>query len=103
MHTEFPVHTVCELTLNQEHYMQPSIVSFCSEFSVIAKNVLLAMSANFHKAYEICVYKSLMESVGVCFQLDCCTATKDGSYSNLWHMHDLASVLRQPINQFIQY
>ena len=78
--------------------MQPSIVSFCSEFSVIAKlNVLMATSANFHKAYEICVDKSLMDSVGVCFQLDCYTATKDGSYSNLWHMHGLAPVLRQPI------
>ena len=88
---------VCELTLNENYYLQPSVTSFCSDTGVICKNVLFAASANFHRASDICLAESSVEHVRVCFQLDCCEATKSGTYSNLWHMHGLASVLKQPI------
>ena len=97
MYTEFRVRTVCELTLNEEYYLQPSIVSFCSHSNTLHKNVLLATSSNFHQATDICADKPFLDSLRVCFQLDCCDATKSGTYSNLWHMYGLASVLKQPI------
>ena len=92
-----PQCSVCELVLNEDHYLQPSIVSFCSESSIISKNVLLATSASFHKASDTCIDQTFLSSVQVCFQFDCCDTTKLGKYSNLWHMHVLASVLKQPI------
>ena len=97
MFTEFRVRTVCELTTNEEYYLQPSITSFCSDTGVVTKNVLFATSANFHRASDICLTESSVEHVRVCFRLDCCETTKSGTYSNLWHMHGLASVLKQPI------
>ena len=97
MFTEFRVRTVCKLTMNEEYYLQPSITSFCSDTGVITKNVLFVTSANFHRASDICLTESSMEHVRVCFRLDCCETTKNGTYSNLWHMHGLASVLKQPI------
>ena len=33
----------------------------------------------------------------VCFQLDCCDGCKDENYSNMWHVHGLATVLSQTI------
>ena len=89
MHTELRVRTVCELTLNEEYYLQPSIVSFCAH-----KNILLATSANFNQAAEV---SSMMDTLRLCFQLDCCDAAKSNTYSNMWHMHGLSSVLKQPI------
>ena len=90
MHTEFRVRTVCELTLNEEYYLQRSIVSFCA-----SKNVLLATSANFHQAAEAA---SMCDSLRLCYQLDCCDAAKSDTYSNMWHVHGLSSVLKQPIH-----
>ena len=96
MHTEFRVRTVCELTLNEEYYLQPSIVSFCSSTNIVSKNLLLATSANFHRAYDTCVDKASAESLRVCFRLDCCDVTKNSTYSNMWHMPGLVSVLKLP-------
>ena len=90
MHTEFRVRTVCELTLNEEYYLQPSIVSFCTH-----KNILLATSGNFHQAAEA---SCMTDSLRLCFQLDCCDAAKSDTYSNMWHVHGLSSVLKQPIH-----
>ena len=68
MHTEFRVRTVCELTLNEENYLQPSIVSFCTH-----KNILLATFGNFHQAAEA---SCMTDSLRLYFQLDCCDAAK---------------------------
>ena len=59
MFTEFQVRTVCELTMNEEYYLQP-ITSLCSDTGVVTKNVLIATSANFHQASDICLTESSM-------------------------------------------
>ena len=46
---------------------------------------------------ELLISESSVEHLRVCFRLDRCETTKSGTYSNLWHMHGLASVLKQPI------
>ena len=76
-------------------------ITICSHvLSHFAQNQILSLratSANFHKASDICIDQPFLSSLKVCFQFDCCDTTKLGTYSNLWHMHGLASVLKQPV------
>ena len=69
------------------------VLSTALRFAQIVQVLSLKMytSANFHRASEMCLTESSMEHVRVCFRLDCCETTKSGTYSNLWHMHGLAS------------
>ena len=99
MHVEFRVRTVCELALHQDYYLQPSVVSFCDNHTEISKNVLLATSANYEQATQLSTQHCYIcpNPLIVCFQLDCCDTCKDGNYSNMWHVHGLATVFGQTI------
>ena len=99
MHVEFRVRTVCELALHEDYYLQPSVVSFCDSHTEISKNVLLATSANYEQATQLSTQHCSIcpNPLKVCFQLDCCDTCKDGNYSNMWHVHGLATVLGQTI------
>ena len=100
MHTELQVHTVCELTLNEEYFLQPSTVSFCTHKKTNKKkNVLLATSADFYQAAEA---SSMIDSLILCFQLDCCDAAKNGTYSSMWHVHGLSLVINSQYTPSIQ-
>ena len=48
-HIELRARVVCELSLNKDFYLTPSIVSlFDNEGTLISKNVLMAVSAQYH-------------------------------------------------------
>ena len=45
------------------------------------------------------LFSGLGQSCAVVYNLlDCCDAAKSDTYSNMWHVHGLSSVLRQPIH-----
>ena len=94
MHVELRVRTLCELVLNENFYLQPSIVSIFDPYGKqISKNALIATSANFDRAVgnlDADVAKTVL-------QMDCLETTKSGQYSNMWHIHGLASALGRSI------
>lgn len=91
-HAEFRDRTLCELVLHQQHYLQPSIISLLDpDGIVISKNALIATSENFFKASSECTID--IDFATTIFQLDCLGTAKNGTYSNMIHLHGLASVL----------
>ena len=96
MHTELRVRTLCELTMNEEFYLQPRIVSILDpDGAVISKNALPGScnASSLHAAKQNVDY-DFATSV---LHAECLNTTKNGSYSSMWHMYGLASVLKQPI------
>ena len=96
---ELRVRTVCELALHQEYYLQPQIVSVLQDGdkSKLLKNVVPATSGYYNKACDESVIDT-PESINVaCFQGDCIETTKKDSWSGMWHIYALASVLKRPI------
>ena len=94
MHVEFRVRTLCELVLNENTYLHPSIVShLCPDGIETSKNALVATSANFSRA----VGKFATDVAQTVLRYDCIDTTKLGQYSNMWHIHGLASALGRPI------
>ena len=94
MHIEFRVRTLCELVLNEKAYLHPSIISLLDPYGIeVSKNALIATSANFDRA----VSKYATEVAQTVLRYDCIDTTKLGQYSNMWHVHGLASALGRPI------
>ena len=81
-----------ESELNEEVYLCPSIISIFDPFGTeVSKNALVATSASFDRA---------VSNVGVArtvLHFNCLDTTKPGQYSNMWHIHALASALRRLI------
>lgn len=85
--------TICELVLNETFYLQPSITSLFTAESA-GKNALVAISASFEKA---CASKDTTDIARTVLRLDCIASTRVDEWSNMWHVHGLASVLRTTI------
>ena len=97
MHEEFRVRTVCELVLHQDYYLQPHIVSHLDATGTLnSKNILPATSASFERASQLSIELNI-SLAKCCFQEDCKESAKLGVYSNMWHIHGIASVLRHPV------
>ena len=97
MHEEFRVRTICELVLHQDYYLQPDIVSHLDATGTIScKNILPATSASFDKASQLSTQLNI-SLAKCCFQEDCSESAKLGVYSNMWHIHGIASIFRQPV------
>ena len=82
LHTELRVRTLCELVLNEEFYLQPSIVSILDPHGKeVGKRVLIATSAQYdHALASTCVDRELSRTI---LRLDCIETSKDGEYSNV--------------------
>ena len=94
MHIEFRVRTLCELVLNEKDYLHLSIIShLCPDGIAVSKNALVATLANFGRA----VSNIATEVAQTVLRYDCIDTTKLGQYSNMWHVHGLASALGRPI------
>ena len=97
LHTELRVRTLCELVLNEEFYLQPSIVSILDPHGKeVSKRALIATSAQYDQALaSTCgVDRELSRTI---LRLDCIETSKDGEYSNMWHVYGLASVFNRTI------
>lgn len=96
MHIELRVRTLCELVLNQEYYLKPEVISYLnSDCSVVRKNVLPATSAGWNEASQS---TSSTKSVArTCLEILCINTPHDGAYSEMWHIHGLASAIQHPI------
>ena len=90
---ELRVRTLCELVINESYYLQPSITSLLNADG-IGKNALVATSANYDKASCRNVNCDLARTV---LRLDCLATPKNGEWSNMFHVHGLASVLKKSI------
>jgi hypothetical protein len=66
---------------------------FCPDGIGISKNALVATSANFGRA----VSKVATDVAQTVLRYDCIDTTKLGQYSNMWHVHGLASALGRRI------
>ena len=94
LHVELRVRTLCELVLNEEFYLQPSIISILDPYgNEISKRALIATSARYDQACTK-VNNDLSQSV---LRMDCLETTKYGEYSNMWHVYGLASALKRNI------
>ena len=99
MHTELRVRTICELSLNEDFYLQPCITSQLDPDGarkVVSKNALVAT------CNTTCLEKAKGDSIDCDFAKsvlheECLLTTKDGTYSTMWHVYGLASVLKLTI------
>ena len=98
LHKELRERTPCELVLNEDFYLQPSIISLLDfEGHEISKKALIGTSASYDRALSKdykCVDNDVARTV---LHLDCLETAKAGSYSNMWHVHAVASVLQRPV------
>ena len=92
LHVELRVRTLCELVLNEKYYLQPQIISLL-DTEGRGKNALVATSANFETAYRD-INADLATTV---FRYDCLATANYGEWSNMFHVHGLASVLKKKI------
>lgn len=100
MHTELRVRAACELVLNSEYYLQPHIISLLNNDGIIkSKNVIPVTSRCYNTAQAHAKSASIdRENIPLlCFKEDCMETTKHNSWSNMWHVHALASVIKHPI------
>ena len=95
MHWELRVRTICELVGHQQYYLQPSVIALLDAGGyVTSKNAIPATSASFERAVN---EYPLQEVALSCFMLDCIESTKSDTYSNMWHVHALSSVIGSAI------
>ena len=84
-------HYASQSATNSTTYLQPSIISLVDASGYIqSKNALPATSESFERAQ---VEHPDTEVATACFMIDCVETTKLGTYSNVWHIHALSSVL----------
>lgn len=92
MHTELRVRTLCELVLNEEFS-----TAISSDGHEISTNALIGTSANYDGALNgvhACVDKDVTKTI---YHLDCLDTAKNGTFSNIWHLHAIASALKRPV------
>ena len=92
MHIELRARTICELVCHQDYYLQPEVIALLDASGLMNSNALPAMSASYDQALSV----SENSDKGValsCFMIDCIKTTKIGTYSNMWHIYALSSVL----------
>ena len=96
MYNELRVRTLCELVMNEDFYLKPSVISVLDPAGKeVLKQGLPATSANYLEALTSSqINVDLARSV---FYLDCLQTTNNGEYANMWHVHGLASVLKRKI------
>ena len=90
---ELRVRTLCELVINENYYLQPSITSLLDSDG-IGQNALVATSGSYDKASCSNVNHDLARIV---LRLDCLATSKNGEWSNMFHVYGLASVLKKSI------
>lgn len=99
-HIELRACTVCELALHKEFYLTTDKVSVLQtgeeEYPAgkqLGKNVIVACSQSYDQALKL-ASTNLAETV---FELDCLETPRIGTYSGMWHIYALSSVLRTPL------
>lgn len=98
LHTELRVRTLCELVLNEEHYLQPSVMSLLSpDGHEISKNAVIGTSASYDEALNRVHTGMENDAAKTVFRLDCLDTAKNGTFSNILHVHAIASVLKRPV------
>ena len=98
LHTdlEFRVRTLCELVLNEEHYLQPSVMSLLSpDGHEISKNAVIGTSASYDEALNRVHTEMEKDAAKTVLRLDCLDTAKNGTFSNILHVHAIASVLKR--------
>jgi hypothetical protein len=92
---------VCELAVQKEFYLTCDKVSALQTGDVehptrkqLGKNAIVACSQNYDQGLELADSTKLAETV---FELDCLDSTRLGTYSGMWHVYGLSSVLRAPL------
>ena len=94
MHKELCARTVCELVCHQDRYLQPEVIALLDASGYLSPNALPAMSASYDKATQ----ESYNTDIALtCYESDCIATTRMDTYSNLWHIHALSSVVGSAI------
>ena len=89
---------MCELAVHKEFYLTSDKVSALQTGDVehptgkqLGKNAIVACSQNYDQGLKLADSTKLAETV---FELDCLDSTRLGTYSAMWHVYGLSSVLR---------
>ena len=90
--------TACELILNEDFYLQPSIICLL-DVSLGGKQtpVLPACSSKFDEACKHITATERKDIARIVLQLECLSTPQNGSWSSMWHVYAIASVLEKPI------
>lgn len=90
---------MCEMTLNEEFYLQPSITCLL-EVPLSGKQspVLPATSSKYNEASNSCINPAECRDLArTVFQLECLSTPRNCEWSSMWHVHAVASVLKRSI------
>ena len=102
LHCELRARTTCELVLHKSFYLTPdklnaldteTCVSEVKHHKPHGKNAIVASSNNYEKGLQWDP-SNVPETV---FELDCIDTPRIGSFSGMWHIYALASVLKSEI------
>ena len=92
---------MCELAVHKEFYLTSDKVSALQTGDVehptgkqLGKNAIVACSQNYDQGLKLADSTKLAETV---FELDCLDSTRLGTFSGMWHVYGLSSVLRAPL------
>ena len=95
LHIELRSRVTCELVLHFTHYLKEEVISaydpLINTSSKSIRNTLVVTSPSFSLATPD---KCLAEEV---FQMECLETPIIGSFSAMWHVHALASVLKRQV------
>ena len=94
--------TCCELVLHQDYYLTPDKLDAlkwegqeqCKSHKQVGKNAIVASSANYENGLEM----NPNDVVNTVFELDCLETSRNGQYSNMWHVHALSSVMKSSVH-----
>ena len=98
LHTELRVRITCEMALNADFYLQPSIICLLDVPEGGKQTpVLPASSSKFDEACRHITATERKNIARITLQLECESTPKNGSWSSMWHVHAISSVLKRPV------
>lgn len=89
-HMELRARTTCELVLHPDFYVSLEKCSALDPDGKLMKNFVVASSQNFPQVSHTDSHSHVCKTV---FEMDCLESSVDGTWTGMWHIYGIASVL----------
>lgn len=93
-HMELRARTTCELVLHPDFYVSLEKCSALDPDGKLMKNFVVASSQNFPQVSHTDSHSHVCKTV---FEMDCLESSVDGTWTGMWHIYGIASVLGMPV------